>query len=86
LAEVFKQATSLERGTSDDPWVEGSMETYRPNLPYIREPSLVAQPQEGLSGSQPRCSGRARQSVVHPDNIYRNQNPIESERMSNQGF
>jgi hypothetical protein len=26
------------------------------------------------------------QQVVHPDNIYENQNPIESEQMSNQGF
>jgi hypothetical protein len=47
---------------------------------------LVAQPQDGLSGLQPRRSGHARQPVIHPDNIYGNQNPIESEWMSNQGF
>jgi hypothetical protein len=52
----------------------------------VQPPNPVAQPQEGLSGSQPRRSGRARQPVVHPDNIYGNQNPIESEQMSNQGF
>jgi Reverse transcriptase (RNA-dependent DNA polymerase) len=46
----------------------------------------VAQPQEGPSGLQPRCSSCARQPVVCPDNIYGNQNPIESEQMSNQGF
>jgi hypothetical protein len=86
LAEAFKQATGLKRGRSDDPWVEGFMETYRPNLHYQWEPSLPAQPQKGLSGSQPRRSGCARQPVVCPDNIYGNQNPIESEWMSNQGF
>jgi hypothetical protein len=35
---------------------------------------------------QPRHSGCVRQPVVCSDNIYWNQNPIESERMSNQGF
>jgi hypothetical protein len=58
-------------------------------LPYLwnrLQNNPVAQPQEGLSGSQPRCSGCARQPVVCPDNIYGNQNPIESEWMSNQGF
>jgi hypothetical protein len=86
MAEVFKRSTGLERGRSDDPWVEGFMETYRPNLPYKQELSLPAQPQEGPSGLQPRRSSRARQPVVRPDNIYGNQNPIESEQMSNQGF
>jgi hypothetical protein len=83
LAEAFKQSTGLEKGRSDDPWVEGFMETYRPNLPYKWKLSPPAQPQEGLSGSQPRRSGHARQPVVRPDNIYGNQNPIESEQMSN---
>jgi hypothetical protein len=58
-------------------------------LPYLwnrLQNNPVAQPQEGPSGSQPRRSGRVRQPVVRPDNIYGNQNPIESERMSNQGF
>jgi hypothetical protein len=50
------------------------------------QPDPVAQPQEGPSGLQPRRSGHARQPVVHPDNIYGNQNSIESEWMSNQGF
>jgi hypothetical protein len=84
MAEAFKQSTGLNRGRSDDPWVEGFMETYRPNLLYQWEPSPAAQPQEGPSGLQPRRSGHARQPVVHPDNIYGNQNPIESEWMSNQ--
>jgi hypothetical protein len=58
-------------------------------LPYLwnrLQNNPVTQPQEGPSGSQPRHSGRVRQPVVHPDNIYGNQNPIESEWMSNQGF
>jgi hypothetical protein len=46
----------------------------------------AAQPQESPSGSQPKRSGRVRQPVVRPDNIYGNQNPIESEWISNQGF
>jgi hypothetical protein len=58
-------------------------------LPYLwnrLQSNPVAQPQAGPSGSQPRRSGRARQPVVRPNNIYGNQNPIESEQMSNQGF
>jgi hypothetical protein len=58
-------------------------------LPYLwnrLQDNPVAQPQEGPSGSQPRRSSRVRQPVVRPDNIYGNQNPIESEQMSNQGF
>jgi hypothetical protein len=86
MAEVFKQCTSLERDRSDDPWVRDFMKTYNPNLPFQREPSPHAQPQEGPSGSQPKCSGCARQPVIRSDNIYGNQSPIESERMSNQGF
>jgi hypothetical protein len=34
MADVFKQCTGLERGRSDDPWVQDFMETYRPNLPF----------------------------------------------------
>jgi hypothetical protein len=52
------------------------------NLPQ----DLACQPQEGLSGLQPRHSGCTKQPVIHLDNIYRNQNPIESEQMSNRGF
>jgi Reverse transcriptase (RNA-dependent DNA polymerase) len=58
-------------------------------LPYLwnrLQTNPVAQTQEGPSGSQPRCSSCARQPVVCPDNIYGNQNPIEFEQMSNQGF
>jgi hypothetical protein len=58
-------------------------------LPYLwnrLQNNPVAQPQEGPSRSQPRHSSRARQPVVCPDNIYGNQNPIESEQMTNQGF
>jgi Reverse transcriptase (RNA-dependent DNA polymerase) len=86
LAEAFKQATGLKWGKSDDPWVQDFMETYRPNLSFQQEPSPPAQPQEGLSSLQPRHSSHARQPVVCPDNIYGNQNPIESEQMSNQRF
>ena len=46
----------------------------------------VVQPQGGPSGSQPRRSSHTRQPVVRPDNIYGNQNPIESEQMSNTGL
>jgi hypothetical protein len=66
MAEAFKQSTGLNRGRSDDPWVEGFMETYRPNLPYQQEASLAAQPQKGPSGSQPRRSGCARQPSRPP--------------------
>jgi hypothetical protein len=58
-------------------------------LPYLwnrLQTDPVAQPQKGPSGSQPRHSGCARQPVIRPNNIYGNQNPIESEQMSNQGF
>jgi hypothetical protein len=58
-------------------------------LPYLwnrLQTDPAAQPQEGPSGSQPRRSSCVRQPVVRPDNIYGNQNPIESEQMSNQGF
>ena len=58
--------------------------------PLIPNPTLpndpAVQPQEDPSGSQLRRSGRTRQPVIHPDNIYGNQNPIDSEQMSNQGF
>jgi hypothetical protein len=87
LTEAFRHSVGLERGQADDPWVEDFIYTYRPNLPYqCVENDPPTQPQEGPSGSQPRCSGHVRQLVVRPDNIYRNQNPIESEQMSNQGF
>jgi hypothetical protein len=53
-------------------------------LPYV--PDSPPQPQEGLLGSQPRCSGRERRPVVHPDNVYRSRNPTQSEQMSNREF
>jgi hypothetical protein len=56
-------------------------------LPYLwnrLQTDLVAQPQEGPSGLQ--HSGHVRQPVIRPNNIYGNQNPIESEQMSNQGL
>jgi hypothetical protein len=39
------------------------------------------QPQEGWSGSQPRCSGHDRRPVNCPDNVYRGQNPTQSEQV-----
>jgi hypothetical protein len=53
-------------------------------LPYVPDPQ--PQPQEGLSGSQPRRSGCERRPVVHPDNVYGSQNPTQSEQMSNREF
>jgi hypothetical protein len=53
-------------------------------IPYV--PNLPPQPEEGPSGSQPRCSGRERRPVVHPDNVYRSRNPTQSEQMSNREF
>jgi hypothetical protein len=46
-------------------------------IPYV--PNLPPQPQEGLSGSQPRCSSCERRPVVRPDNVYGNWNPTQSE-------
>jgi Reverse transcriptase (RNA-dependent DNA polymerase) len=105
LTEVFKHSVGINRGRSDDPWVEDFMQHYVPNRQIdepINDPVVqpqegpsgsqprhsghTRQPQEGLSGLQPRRSGHTRQPVVRPDNIYGNQNPIESEQMSNQGF
>jgi Reverse transcriptase (RNA-dependent DNA polymerase) len=53
-------------------------------LPYV--PNPPAQPQEGPSGSQPRHSSHERRPVVCPDNVYRSQNPTQSEQMSNREF
>jgi hypothetical protein len=53
-------------------------------IPYV--PNLPSQPQEGLSGLQPRRSGCERRPVVHPDNVYGSQNPTQSEQMSNREF
>jgi hypothetical protein len=53
-------------------------------LPYIPDPQ--PQPQEGLSGSQSKCSSRERRPVVHPDNVYGSRNPTQSEQMSNREF
>ena len=46
----------------------------------------VVLPQEGSSGSQPRCSSRTTRPVVHPDNLYRNQAPIDTEQMTDTEF
>jgi hypothetical protein len=53
-------------------------------IPYV--PQLPPQPQEELSGSQPRRSGCERRPVVHPDNVYGSRNPTQSEQMSNREF
>jgi Reverse transcriptase (RNA-dependent DNA polymerase) len=53
-------------------------------LPYV--PDLPPQPQEGPSGSQPRCSSRERRPVVCPDSVYESQNSTQSEQMSNREF
>jgi hypothetical protein len=53
-------------------------------LPYV--PNPPPQPQEGLLGSQPRCSGCEKGPVVHPDNVCGSQNPTQSEQISNEEF
>jgi hypothetical protein len=53
-------------------------------IPYVL--NLPSQPQEGLSGSQPRCSSHERRPVVHPDNVYKSWNPTQSEQISNREF
>jgi hypothetical protein len=53
-------------------------------IPYV--PNLPLQPQEGLPGSQPRCSGHEERPVIRPDNVYGSQNPTQSEQMSNREF
>jgi hypothetical protein len=53
-------------------------------LPYVPDPP--SQPQEGLSGSQPRRSSHERRPVVRPDNVYESWNPTQSEQMSNREF
>jgi Reverse transcriptase (RNA-dependent DNA polymerase) len=52
-------------------------------MPYVPNPP---QPQEELSGSQPRCSGLERRPVVCSDNVYGSRNPTQSEQMSNREF
>jgi hypothetical protein len=47
---------------------------------------IRSQPQEGLSGLQPRCSGRDRRPVNRPDNVYGSWNPTQSEQVSDQEF
>jgi Reverse transcriptase (RNA-dependent DNA polymerase) len=81
-----KEATKYHNAGGNEPLDYDVNRNLYPYLWYRLQNNLVAQPQEGPSGSQPRCSGRARQPVVCPNNIYGNQNPIESEWMSNQGF
>jgi Reverse transcriptase (RNA-dependent DNA polymerase) len=49
-------------------------------------PQPPPQPQEKLSGSQPRRSGHERRPVVRPDNVYGSRNPTQSEQMSNKEF
>jgi hypothetical protein len=81
-----KEAIKYHNAGGNEPLeydIEGNILSYLWNR---LQTNLVAQPQEGLSGSQPRHAGHARQPVIRPNNIYENQNPIESERMSNQGF
>ena len=59
-------------------------------LPYLwnrlssKDP--VAQPQVGPSGSQLRGSSRATQPVIRLDNLYGNQNPIDTEQMTDSEF
>jgi hypothetical protein len=53
-------------------------------LPYVPDPP--PQPQEKLSGLQPRRSGHERRPVVRPDNVYGSWNPTQSEQMSNREF
>jgi Reverse transcriptase (RNA-dependent DNA polymerase) len=47
---------------------------------------IRSQPQEGLSGLQPRHSGRDRRPVNHPDNVYGSWNPTQSEQVGDQEF
>jgi hypothetical protein len=44
------------------------------------------QPQEGPSGSQPKCSGHDRRPVNCPDNVYGSQNPTQSEQVGDREF
>jgi hypothetical protein len=44
------------------------------------------QPQEGPSGLQPRRSSHDRRPVNCPDNVYRSQNPTQSEQVGDQEF
>jgi hypothetical protein len=53
-------------------------------IPYV--PNLPPQPQEGLSCSLPRCSGRDRRPVNHPDNVYESWNPTQSKQVGDQEF
>jgi hypothetical protein len=65
------------------PWRPAHDET-GVELPYVPDPP--PQPQEGPSGSQPRCSGCERRPVVCPNNVYRSWNPTQSEQMSDREF
>jgi hypothetical protein len=47
---------------------------------------IRSQPQEGLSGLQPRHSGHDRRPVNHPDNVYGSRNPTQSEQVGDQEF
>ena len=51
-----------------------------------QQPNPVVLLQEGLSSSQPRCSGRTTWPVVCPDNLYRNQAPIDTKQMTDTEF
>jgi hypothetical protein len=46
----------------------------------------VAPLQAGLSGLQPRRSGRSTQPVVYPDNLYGNQAPVDTKQMTDTEF
>ena len=52
----------------------------------VQQPDPVVLPQKGPSGSQPRCSSRTTQPVVHPDNLYENQAPTDTEQMTDTEF
>jgi hypothetical protein len=81
-----KEAIKYHNAGGNEPLDYDTEGNLLPYLWYRLQTDPAAPPQEGPSGSQPRRSGCARQPAVHPNNIYGNQNPIESERMSNQGF
>ena len=89
IVEMLKHWGYGDSWQGIQPLTEFTLEGYivppapAPALPNV--PS-TSQPQEEASGSQPRTSGCERRPAICPDNVYRSQNPTQSEQMSNREF
>jgi hypothetical protein len=68
-------------------WIDATDQAHLNKLRQeLNLPQNPPQPQEKLSGLQPRCSGYEKRPVVYPDNVYKSWNPTQSDQISNREF